>query len=103
MNNSILLSVVVPTKNRYKYLKKLVELFCQLATEDMELVIQDNSDDPSDFKLFIDNIKDRRICYYYDSINLSVVDNCDRAIARSHGEFVSMIDFIEILLNVHVI
>ena len=39
------LSIVVPTKNRYKYLYHLIDLVGDLDTNLVELVIQDNSTD----------------------------------------------------------
>lgn len=86
-----LLSIAVPTKNRYEYLKWLIELFVSIATEEMELVIQDNSDSLSDIREFIDKKNDKRIRYFFVPGYLSVVDNCDRAIENSRGEFISMI------------
>ena len=46
---SPLLSIVVPTKNRYYYLLKLIELVESIGSPELELVIQDNSDDNDEF------------------------------------------------------
>lgn len=87
-----LLSIVVPTKNRYPYLKKLVELFHTVYTSrDVELVISDNSDDNSDFESYIRQLKDQRIKYVYVKGSLSVCENADKAIMLSNGEYVNMI------------
>lgn len=86
-----LLSIAVPTKNRYETLKKLVELFLSLKSEDMELVIQDNSDNPAEFQEYISSLADASIVYDYRAEHLSVVENCDLSIEHSHGEYVTMI------------
>ena len=39
-----MLSVVIPTKNRYTYLKKCVESFKNINTNNTEIVVMDNSD-----------------------------------------------------------
>ncbi len=87
-----LLSIVVPTKDRYEYLSFLVDIFISVSDIRMEMIIQDNSDIQS--KLFlekIDSLNEERIKYYYFSDKLSVVENCDKAILNSSGEYVSMI------------
>ena len=48
-----LLSIVVPTKNRYIYLFELIKLLASFKRTDFEMVIQDNS---TNNKQFIDNI-----------------------------------------------
>lgn len=91
ITNRPLLSIVVPTKNRYNCLKVLVELFISFNSKDIELVISDNSDDNSGFLAFLKTLDDKRIKYIYTSDYLSVVDNSDRAILASTGEYINMI------------
>lgn len=86
-----LLSIAVPTKNRYDYLEYLIQLFLKIGTEEMELVIQDNSENPFDFKENLDKIKDSRIRYFYKAESISVVENCNLAIKNCNGEFITMI------------
>ena len=87
-----LLSIVVPTKDRYKYLTYLVDLFITVPDERLELVIQDNSDNQlEEFLIKIENISDKRIKYFYHPEHISIVENCDKAILNSTGEYVTMI------------
>lgn len=87
-----LLSIVIPTKDRYSCLKKFVELFHTVyTTQEIELVISDNSSDNSEFVKFLKELNDRRIKYVYTKEYLSVCDNADKAILLSTGEFVNMI------------
>lgn len=84
--SNFLLSVVVPTKNRKEYIAPLIEIFNSFENKDIELIIQDNSDDDSIRSLA--EGKDLRIGYYYDNRKMSVVENCDLAINHSHGKYV---------------
>jgi len=87
-----LLSVVIPTKDRYTYLFKLIEYFLKSITSNqIEFVIQDNTKDNSSILEFLENIKDSRITYFHNSIWLSIPENCDIGISNSSGEFVTLI------------
>lgn len=83
-----LLSIVVPTKNRYEYLKFFIELVNSFKEESIEMVIQDNSDDNT---LFLDYLKSksfRFIVYDYCSDNLSVIENSDKAVKAASGKYI---------------
>lgn len=68
-----LLSIVIPTKNRYDCLKKFVELFHSVYTSsEIQLAISDNSDDNSDFLAFLSTVDDKRILYTYTAEHISV-------------------------------
>lgn len=90
---SVTLSIVVPTKNRYNYLEKLMDLFVTLHLgDDVELVIQDNSDDNYSFVEVMNRFERYSyIRYFHYSGHLSVCENCDMAILHSSGEYVCMI------------
>ena len=89
--SDVLLSIVVPTKNRVEYLKALIEIFCGFRRNDLELVIEDNSDDNTEIVNYIRTIKDKKIIYNYEKRLLSVVENSDRAILHSSGKYVCFI------------
>jgi len=86
-----LLSIVVPTKNRYKYLKHLITLIESFNSTDLELLIQDNSDDNSDFLEYLNNNKFNSVKYFYENKKLSQAGNSDLAIYNSTGEYVCFI------------
>ncbi len=88
MNKSPLLSIIVPTKNRHKYLTYFIDFFCAIKTEELELVIQDNSDDNSQTTEFLDNIKDERIKYFYTPHSIPISENSDKAILNSTGKYI---------------
>jgi glycosyltransferase involved in cell wall biosynthesis len=92
-----LLSVIIPTKNRYKYLKNLVLYLAEIKSDELEIIIQDNSDDNSDFLEFIESNEITQIEYFYLSKTMSIIDNCDLAVKNSKGKYVCFLgddDFI---------
>lgn len=85
-----LLSIAVPTKDRYPYLKKLVELIEGFNTDEIELVIQDNSVDNSDFLSFLEDHK-LNVIYNHTQGQIPMATNSDYAILNSSGEYICFI------------
>lgn len=84
-----LLSIVVPTKDRYNCLISLINLIDSFKSELIELVIQDNNNDNSPILSYI---KDKEYIVYNhipDQIPISL--NSDKAILNSTGEYVCFI------------
>lgn len=52
-NMGYLLSVVIPTKNRYETLIPLIRVLAKWDDADLEIVIEDNSDDNNEFISFL--------------------------------------------------
>lgn len=90
---SSLLSIVVPTKDRYEYLKKLVDLVVSFQSEEIELVIQDNSEDNSIFTEFISEKINKHpwVKYFYDDQYLTTIQNFDRAVNNCTGDYICFI------------
>lgn len=87
-----LLSIVVPTKDRYVYLLKFLEYFTNsIKSEQIELVIQDNSVNNQEILNFLEAYSDIRIKYFYYSDWLSIPENCDQGIINSSGEYVMLL------------
>ncbi|MBB4806189.1 hypothetical protein HNP38_001461 [Chryseobacterium defluvii] len=89
-----ILSIIVPTKNRHYYLEYLVNYFHDLDCREVQLVIQDNSDDNEAQKKFfnsLQNLNDDRIIYNYVKESISVIDNSDLALSQATGEYVTFI------------
>lgn len=88
---SYLVSVVVPTKNRYKYLKELIKLIDSFKLEELELVIHDNSDDNSEILSYLKDVSNENIKYYYTTEHLTMSTNADAAIRKAQGEYICYI------------
>jgi glycosyltransferase involved in cell wall biosynthesis len=88
---NILVSIVIPTKNRYFYLQSIIESILSFDSDLLEIIIQDNSEDNSEFYSYIKKNNDSRLRYYHISDWLSVSDNCEEGIKNASGEFICMI------------
>lgn len=87
-----LVSLVVPTKNRYPYLEKLVDLVIDFNFGDeFELVIQDNNEDNSNFIKFLETRNYKNIKYFHYPSQMPIGENCDKAIRHSTGDYVCFI------------
>ena len=54
----MLLSIIIPTKDRYHYLKECITTVLSVNTDDFELIIQDNTADNSEIRDFCEEIVD---------------------------------------------
>lgn len=87
-----LLSIVVPTKDRYKYLFHLIELIKSFDSDQIEMVIQDNNYDNSPIQSYFETHKDHDfIKYAHTKEQIPVSLNSDLAIRNSSGEYVCFI------------
>jgi glycosyltransferase involved in cell wall biosynthesis len=83
-----LLSIIIPTKNRYNTLLDIVVKLSKWNEHKFEVIIQDNSEDNFNFIEKLNNIADTRMNYYHQSGVLSVVENATLAIQNSRGDYV---------------
>ena len=100
-----LLSIVIPTKDRYIYLKQLIDYICRnIFSEQVELVIQDNTVDNTEIEEFLRSCSYPNLKYFHTVENLSIIENSDLAVLHSTGEYVCYIGdddcFIPSLLTV---
>ena len=86
-----LLSIVVPTKDRYYYLKNLIELILSFNSDEIELVIQDNTLDNSEILDYLGGISCAHIVYNHQKEQIPISDNATNAILNSSGEYVCFI------------
>lgn len=84
------LSIIIPTKNRQKYCIAAVQQIMQLNLKDIEIIIQDNSDDDS-LNEYIQKLDSNEIIYNYHPGILSFVDNFSEPISLAKGEYVCII------------
>lgn len=88
----ILLSIIIPTKNRYSCLFPVIEAITKyVQRQDMEIVIQDNSDDNSLAIEYFDKINDDRCRYFYVKESISISDNTLLALKNVSGKYVTFI------------
>ena len=80
-----ILSIVVPTKDRYKYLKSLIDYVDGLGDEAIELVVEDNTADNAEVAEFVQG---KRVKYFHDPAPRTITVNSDSAILHSKGKYV---------------
>ncbi len=89
---SCLLSIVIPTKDRYKYLFQLIPLIDSYKLKRVELVIEDNSSVNLEYVKFMDaHVFSIPIVYNNCKKQLPVRYNIDNAILHSRGKYVCVI------------
>lgn len=85
-----LLSILIPTKDRYYYLKScLASLYTSFNDSDIEIVITDNSSIREDLSECINSFNN--IKYAYIDKPVSQVENFEFALTIATGKFVTMI------------
>ena len=87
-NNQLLLSIVIPTYNRAKYLERCLEsIVCQQG-DYYEIVVSDNASPDNTQEVMQKYITDRRIHYYRNEKNLGARENIFKATKLAQGEYV---------------
>jgi hypothetical protein len=87
-----ILSIVVPTRNRQRTLRVVVDYLLSWDSADFELVIEDNSDDNSGFaEVQARHADDLRLRYVHYAGPRSMVQNCEAAVARARGRILTLI------------
>ncbi len=87
-----LLSIVIPTKNRYETLiPTLNALLDNIVGNSYEIIVQDNSDNPTDVLGYLKQRSDLRIQYAHQADSLSIVENTEAALFRARGEYITFI------------
>lgn len=85
-----ILSIIIPTKNRQYYALNSVKQILAVCGSDVEIIIQDNSDEAT-LKDQLSELPCENIVYNYKAGVLSFVDNFDLAIGLSSGKYVMII------------
>ena len=94
------LSVLIPTRNRLKYLKYGVATVLRQDYADWELIISDN-DSEEDIEGYVHSLDDPRIKYYRTDRFIPVTDNWNNALKKSSGEYVIMLGDDDALMRGH--
>jgi glycosyltransferase involved in cell wall biosynthesis len=84
-----LLSIIIPTRNNQKYLLETVYQVLNNTTENIQVVVQDNSDVDSLKKTPL--LNQCRVKYNFECQRLSIVNNFSKGIAIADGEYVMAI------------
>lgn len=92
MNAAPLLSIIIPTKDRYETLMPVLRALTGSIRDDrLEIVVQDNSAQPLGEESFHREVGDQRVRYRHVGEKLSIVANTVQAIEHSRGMFLIFI------------
>lgn len=91
MNESILLSVIVPTYNRYQYLRGCIKSVLRVKSDEFEMIIEDNTVENGEIVRFIETIDDKRLKYFHTVEHVSQMENSDLAMSHAQGEYIVML------------
>src|SRR5579871_6012309 len=83
-------SVVIPTRNRARYLRASIRTVLHQRFQDFEVVVSDNCSNP-ETKQVVDGFQDPRLRYYRSDVPLAMTDNWETAISQAKGEYVIVI------------
>lgn len=90
--NRPLLSIIIPTRNRYATLIPVVEaLEKRFVDSDIEILVQDNSDNNIVFTNYLKESVVNKLKYFYYPHKVSMVENSEFAIANSTGSYLIFI------------
>lgn len=91
MKDNYLLSIIIPTRNRQSVLlKSLEQILSLIKNDEVQVVIQDNSDNDS-LRTSISALECNNVKYNYTKQRLSFVDNFDMATSLADGRYLCMI------------
>lgn len=87
MENKILLSIIIPTKDRHFYLEKCLKSLLEIEGENYEIIVNDNSG----IKFKSSLVNNTKIKYFHTNEFLTITQNFSSALDKSSGEYVSFI------------
>jgi len=86
-----LLSIIVPIKNNYSYIKSIIEKLIDMNEGETELVIQDNTEDNAEIKEYLGRIEASFIKYHHCPKNISMSENFNLGISNSTARYVCIL------------
>lgn len=85
-----LLSIAIATKNREKYCIESIKSILSFQNDEIEITVADNSD-TDQVKQFVEEISHPAVKYIYDNGAVSSIENFNRAMELTTGEYVMLI------------
>lgn len=89
MNKKI--SIVVPIKGQYEYLKGMIAQAVTVKSHEFELLIQDNNQDNQEILDYLDQVDQSNITYVHDASPKNMVENFESGIENAQGEYITLL------------
>lgn len=87
-----LLSVLIPTKDRYRTLiPVLTGLINDFKDANIEFIVQDNTLDNNEIVKYLSLLNSNKIKYFHTSNSLSQSENCNYSVKNSNGQYLILI------------
>lgn len=86
-----LLSVVMPTRNRFQYAQYSIPSILDIRSDEIELVVQDSSDTHELGDWLAANVGDPRLRYYYTAPPVTMTENHNLSLAAARGTYVCLV------------
>lgn len=87
--NCTLLSVLIPTRNRWNYLKFAIKTVLDQWSDEIELIVSDNKSSDETFKN-LKNLRDKRISIIQPSRTLSMTEHFNFILKKAKGEWITL-------------
>ena len=91
MEQDLILSIVIPTKERYFYLKILIDSLLKSSSKKYEIIVTDNTKINDEIINFLSIINSDKIKYYHYPEWMSVPENFDKGVNKAKGKYVIVI------------
>jgi glycosyltransferase involved in cell wall biosynthesis len=91
-SKEILLSILIPTKDRYEcLLPVLTACLKYIPTDKFEIIVQDNSNDNSEIQNYLRETNNEKLKYFYTQTSLSITENTILAVSNAKGKYITFI------------
>lgn len=84
----ILLSICIPTYNRYKYLDRCLKSVLCYEDNDIEILVQDNNSEDKTESIVMKYLNDKRLIYEKNLSNIGAVKNVWKLIQKANGKYI---------------
>ena len=91
MTDVPILSIVIPTRDRYEYLLPMLDTLLRFPQGSVEIVVSDNTVDNAPLADYVKRAQDARLVYVYTAAPLTMHQNCELALDTARGEYVCML------------
>lgn len=91
-------SIIIPTHNRAKFLKKAVSSVLRQKNVSFEIIIGDNCS-TDDTEKVVKSFKDKRIKYFKNSINLGFPGNIRKCFQKAKGRYIFALGDDDLILD----
>ena len=90
-NKHRLLSIVIPTHNRFRYASHAIGNVLSIQSDEMEMIVHDTSDDDELESWICSNVSDPRLTYRHVKPPLSMTENHNAAVSLASGDYICLI------------